>query len=133
MRGRVCGRGARIAATEVTAAPSTGPGVRTTLHSTDDGTGSSYDPDDAVIGHGADSLIAARAKAIALDSLRALGILRRSVDRPVVGRKAYVRWWERVRALIVLASIVVGLGMALAAAIGISLIVMGTFLEQAVS
>jgi len=33
----------------------------------------------------------------------------------------------------VLAAIVVGLGVALAAAIGVSLIVVGTFLEQAVS
>lgn len=117
----------------MTAASSTGPGGRTTLPSSGHGAGSRYDPEDAELLYGADSQVAARAKAIALDSLRVLGILRRRVHRPVVGRKAYVRWWERIRALIVLAAIVVGLGVALAAAIGVSLIVVGTFLEQAVS
>ena len=35
---------------------------------------------------------------IVMDTLRVLGIVRRRVDRPVVGRRAYVRWWERLRA-----------------------------------
>ena len=73
------------------------------------------------------------ATAMALDSLRALGIVRRRVDRPTVGRKAYVRWWERVRALIVLAAIVVGLGVALAAIIGVTVLGAGFLLERAIS
>ena len=73
------------------------------------------------------------ATAMALDSLRALGIVRRRVDRPTVGRKAYVRWWERMRALIVLAAIVVGLGVALAAIIGVTVLGAGFLLERAIS
>ena len=75
----------------------------------------------------------ADATTIVLDSLRALGIVRRRVDRPVVGRKAYVRWWERIRALIVLAAIVVGLGVALAAIIGVTVLGAGFLLERAIS
>lgn len=70
---------------------------------------------------------------IALDSLRLLGIVRRRVDRPVVGRKAYVRWWERIRALIVLAALVVGLGIAVAAIVGITVLGAGFLLERAIS
>ena len=70
---------------------------------------------------------------IVLDSLRALGLIRRGVDRPVVGRKAYVRLWERLRALVVLGAIVVGLGVALAAVIGAVVLGAGFLLEQAIS
>lgn len=70
---------------------------------------------------------------IIMDTLRVLGIVRRRVDRPVVGRKAYVRWWERVRALIVLAAIVIGLGIALAAIVGITVLSLGFLLERAIS
>lgn len=73
------------------------------------------------------------ATTIVLDSLRALGIVRRNVDRPVVGRKAYVRWWERIRALIVLAAIVVGLGVVLAAIVGVTVLGAGFLLERAIS
>ncbi len=68
-----------------------------------------------------------------LDSLRVLGIIRRRVPRTVVGKKAYVRWWERLRALVVLAVIVVGLGIALAAAIGILVLSAAFLLEQAIA
>lgn len=68
-----------------------------------------------------------------MDSLRALGLIRRRVARPVVGRKAYVRLWERVRALVVLTAIVIGLGVALAAAIGVVVLGAGFLLEQAIS
>ncbi len=71
--------------------------------------------------------------AITLDSLRVLGIVRRQVDRPIVGRRAYVRWWERLRALIVLAAIVVGLGIALAVIIGVTVLSAGFLLERAIS
>ena len=70
---------------------------------------------------------------IVFDSLRILGIIRRRVDRPAVGRKAYVRWWERLRALIVLSAIVVGLGVALATVIGITVLGFGFLLEHAIS
>ena len=70
---------------------------------------------------------------IIMDSLRAIGLVRRRVDRPVVGRKAYVRWWERIRAIIVLAALVVGLGIALAAVVGISVLGLGFLLERAIS
>ncbi|MFQ5558403.1 MAG: hypothetical protein ACE5GB_12980 [Acidimicrobiales bacterium] len=68
-----------------------------------------------------------------IDVLRFVGLARREVPRPVVGRKAYVRWWERLRALIVLSGIVVGLGFALAATIGILVLGAGFLLEQAIS
>lgn len=70
---------------------------------------------------------------IVMDSLRVLGIVRQRVDRPVVGRKAYTRWWERLRAVIVLAGIVVSLGIALAAVVGITVLSLGFLLEQAIS
>ena len=70
---------------------------------------------------------------IIMDSLRAIGLVRRRVDRPIVGRKAYVRWWERIRAIIVLAALVVGLGIALAAVIGITVLGLGFLLERAIS
>ena len=68
-----------------------------------------------------------------MDSLRAIGLVRRRVDRPIVGRKAYVRWWERIRAIIVLAALVVGLGIALAAVVGITVLGLGFLLERAIS
>ncbi len=70
---------------------------------------------------------------IVFDTLRVLGVLRKKVDRPAVGRKAYVRWWERLRALIVLSGIVVALGLALAAVVGITVLGFGFLLEQAIS
>ena len=70
---------------------------------------------------------------IIMDSLRAIGLVRRRVDRPIVGRKAYVRWWERIRAIIVLAALVVGLGIALAAVVGITVLGLGFLLERAIS
>jgi hypothetical protein len=68
-----------------------------------------------------------------MDSLRVIGLVRRRVDRPIVGQKAYVRRWERVRAIIVLAALVVGLGIALAAVVGITVLGLGFLLERAIS
>ena len=65
---------------------------------------------------------------IIMDSLRAIGLVRRRVDRPIVGRKAYVRWWERIRAIIVLAALMAGLGIALAALVGITVLGLGFLL-----
>ncbi len=70
---------------------------------------------------------------IITDSLQALGLMRRRIDRPVVGRKAYVRLWERLRALVVLAAIIAGLGVALAGVIGAIVLGAAFVLEQAVS
>lgn len=70
---------------------------------------------------------------IIMDSLRAIGLVRRRVDRPIVGRKAYVRWWERIRAIVVLTALVVGLGIALAAVVGITVLGLGFLLERAIS
>lgn len=70
---------------------------------------------------------------IVMDSLRVLGLVRRRVERPVVGRKAYVHLWERVRAIIVLTAIIVSIGVLLAATIGIIVLAAGFLLEQAIA
>lgn len=69
---------------------------------------------------------------ILMDSLRAIGLVRRRVERPVVGRKAYVRLWERVRALVVLTAIIVSIGVLLATTIGVIVLAAGFLLEQAI-
>lgn len=69
---------------------------------------------------------------IVLDSLRAVGLVRPRVERPVTGRKAYVRLWERIRAIIVLAAIIITIGVAVAAVIGIVVLAAGFLLEQAI-
>lgn len=69
---------------------------------------------------------------IVMDSLRAIGLVRKRVDRPVVGKKAYVRLWERVRAIIVLGAIIVTLGVLLAAVVGMFFLAAGFLLEQAI-
>ena len=68
-----------------------------------------------------------------LDVLRALGLARRAVPRAVVGPKAYVQWWQRLLALIVLIVLVVGIGFAFAAAVGLMVVVAGFLLEQAIA
>lgn len=67
-----------------------------------------------------------------MESLRTLGIIRREVERPVVGKKAYVRVWERVRAILVLGAIIAGLGVLLAGTIGVLSLALGFLLEQAI-
>ena len=61
-----------------------------------------------------------------------LGIAPRDPDPVVVGRKAYVQWWERVRAAVALVVLVVLLGLATAAAVGALFFVGGFVLEQIV-
>jgi hypothetical protein len=70
---------------------------------------------------------------IVMDSLRVLGIVRRDIERPVVGRKAYVRVWERVRAAVVLTAIIIAIGVVLAATIGVLVLAAGFLLEQAIA
>ena len=71
-------------------------------------------------------------QSILMDSLRAIGLVRKRVDRPVVGKKAYVRVWERVRAIIVLAAIIISLGVLLATIVGLFFLALGFLLEQAI-
>ena len=68
-----------------------------------------------------------------IDVLRVLGLARRAVPRPVVGPKAYPQWWQRLRALLVLIALVVGIGFALAALVGLLVVAAGFLLEQAIS
>ena len=68
-----------------------------------------------------------------IDVLRVLGLARRAVPRPVVGPKAYPQWWQRLLALVVLVALVVGIGFALAALVGLLVVVAGFLLEQAIS
>ena len=68
-----------------------------------------------------------------IDVLRALGLARRAVPRPVVGPRAYPQWWQRLLALVVLIALVVGIGFALAALVGLLVVVAGFLLEQAIS
>ena len=68
-----------------------------------------------------------------IDVLRVLGLARRALPRPVVGPKAYPQWWQRLLALLVLIALVVGIGFALAALVGLLAVVAGFLLEQAIS
>ena len=68
-----------------------------------------------------------------IDVLRVLGLARRAVPRPVAGPKAYPQWWQRIVALLVLAALVVVIGFALAALVGLLVVVAGFLLEQAIS
>lgn len=68
-----------------------------------------------------------------IDVLRVLGLARRAVPRPVVGPKAYPQWWQRLLALGVLVALVAGVGSALAALVGLLVVVAGFLLEQAIS
>ena len=68
-----------------------------------------------------------------LSVLRVLGLARRAVPRPVEGPKAYVQWWQRLLALAALVVFVAGIGLALAAAVGLMVVVAGFLLEQAIA
>ncbi len=65
--------------------------------------------------------------------LRALGLARQAVPEPVVGLKAYPRWWQRIAALLALAGLVVAIGFATAALVGFLVVVAGFLLEQAIA
>lgn len=68
-----------------------------------------------------------------IDVLRFFGLARRGVPRPVVGPKAFVRWWQRLGSAVMLAAVVAGLGIALAAVVGVVALGAGFLLEQAIS
>jgi len=74
-----------------------------------------------------------QASEVLVRALRAVGVLRQPVQRPVVGPKAYVRLWQRLRSFIVLAAIVVGLGIVLAVVVGVIVLGLAFFLENAIS
>lgn len=68
-----------------------------------------------------------------VEALRTLGILRDPNPAPTVGRRAYVRWWERVRAALFLVAVLIALGVVLAVVIGVTVLIAGFLLEQAIS
>ena len=68
-----------------------------------------------------------------IEVLRFFGLARRPIPRPIIGRKAYVRWWERLRATVLLGAIVIVLGFVVAAVIGVLVLAAGFLLEQAIS
>lgn len=68
-----------------------------------------------------------------IDVLRFFGLARRGVPRPVAGPKAFVRWWQRLGAAVVLSAVVAGLGLALAVAVWVIVLGAGFLLEQAIS
>lgn len=51
----------------------------------------------------------------------------------MVGPKAFVRWWQRLGSAVMLAVVVAGLGIALAAVVGVVALGAGFLLEQAIS
>ena len=51
----------------------------------------------------------------------------------MVGAKAFVRWWQRLGSAVMLAVVVAGLGIALAAVVGVVALGAGFLLEQAIS
>lgn len=66
-------------------------------------------------------------------ALQAVGLARRPPPTMVLGERAYVRWWERARAAVGLTVLVIALGVAFAASIGIVILGAGFLLEQAIS
>ncbi len=52
--------------------------------------------------------------------------------RVVTGRRARIRWWHRLRSLVLLAAIVVAGGVALATVVGLMVVGAGFLLEQAI-
>lgn len=74
-----------------------------------------------------------QASEVLVRTLRTIGILRQPAKRPVVGPKAYVRLWQRLRSLTVLAATVFGLGVVLAVVVGIVVLGLAFFLENAIS
>ena len=57
----------------------------------------------------------------------------RYATAPTVGRAAYPRWWERLRALAGLAVLNVALGLLVAAGFGLVLLLVGVAIEFAIS
>ena len=61
-----------------------------------------------------------------------LGIWFQPPRRVVTGRRARIRWWHRVRSMVLLTTFVIVGGVALATAIGVSIFLSGFLVEQAI-
>ena len=61
-----------------------------------------------------------------------LGIWYQPPRRVVTGRRAHIRWWHRIRSVVLLTAFVVIGGVAMATAIGITLFLSGFLVEQAI-
>lgn len=62
-----------------------------------------------------------------------LGLGYQQPEQPVLGKNAKVRWWQRLRAVVMLAVIVVLLGILVAGLVGATIFLAGYLLETAVS
>jgi hypothetical protein len=61
-----------------------------------------------------------------------LGIWFQPPRRILTGRRAQIRWWHRVRSVVLLSAFVVVGGIAMATAIGVSIFLSGFLIEQAI-
>ena len=61
-----------------------------------------------------------------------LGVGLQPPRRVVTGRRARIRWWHRVRSVVLLAVFVVGGGIALATVVGVTIFLSGFLVEQAI-
>ena len=61
-----------------------------------------------------------------------LGIWFQPPRRVVTGKKAQIRWWQRLRSFVLLATFVIFGGIAVATAIGVFLFLSGFLIEQAI-
>ena len=61
-----------------------------------------------------------------------LGIWFQPPRRVVTGHRARIRWWHRVRSVVLLTTVVVGGGVALATVIGVGIFLSGFLVEQAI-
>lgn len=78
-------------------------------------------------------MVKLQAKTLLSKTLRGLGLARRVVPRPVIGEKAYVQWWQRLLAAVVLTFMVIGIALSLSAAVGLVVVVVVVVLEQAIA
>jgi len=61
-----------------------------------------------------------------------LGVWFHPPRRVLTGRRARIRWWHRVRSVVLLAVFVVGGGIALATVVGVTIFLSGFLVEQAI-
>ncbi len=85
------------------------------------------------LGRGADRLNAAAHNPVVLKIMRLLGLARRGIPVPVVGKRAYVRWWERVLAAIALVIVVLLVSIVMVVLVGLLVLAAGVLLEQAIA
>lgn len=61
-----------------------------------------------------------------------LGIWFHPPRQVVTGRRARIRWWHRLRAIVFLSIFVVGGGIAIATVVGVTIFLSGFLIEQAI-